>query len=272
MKLTAAFFDHTRTSLMGGRMPQAYVDGCNALAAAFAGTTEEFAYVLATAHHETAATMQPIYERGPKSYFSKYDGRDDLGNNKPGDGFRYRGRGYVQITGRKNYTRYGLADKPDDALKSDIAAKIALDGMRYGKFTGKSLGNYFGGGKCDPLNARRIINGMDEAKRIAGYWAIFHEAMTPEKENPVSPIETTGKPAAQSSTVIAASVGAAVTTINGINDAIKPVQDAVEAGKGLQATVTGLLSTPAVLIAVVVVCAAAWIIRERMRHARENGI
>lgn len=98
-----------------------------------------------------------------------------------------------------------------------------------------------------------------------------HEPVDLPEESGARP-DQPGKPAAQSSTVIAASVGAAVTTINGVNDAIKPVQGAVEAGKGLQATITGLFSTPAVLIAVVVVCAAVWIIRERMRHAREGGV
>jgi hypothetical protein len=41
--------------------------------------------------------------------------------------------------------------------------------MRRGLFTGKKLGDYIGPGRCDYRNARRIINGVDQAARIAQY-------------------------------------------------------------------------------------------------------
>jgi putative chitinase len=145
------------------------------------------AYMLATVKHECADTYQPITERGPKSYFNKYEpgtsiGKN-LGNRVAGDGFLYRGRGYVQITGRANYQRMssvlGLTGEddlilhPDHALHPDIAYRIMSYGMRNGSFTSKKLGNYITATACDYTNARRIINRLDQAAKIKGYAVNF---------------------------------------------------------------------------------------------------
>jgi conflict system STAND superfamily ATPase len=61
---------------------------------------------------------------------AQYEGRTDLGNTQPGDGARYRGRGYLQLTGRASYRAYGnalnvpLEDNPDLALRPDVAARV----------------------------------------------------------------------------------------------------------------------------------------------------
>lgn len=126
------------------------------------------AYVLGTTFHETAHTMKPIYERGKKSYFDKYDAGTAigkrLGNIHKGDGYLYRGRGYIQITGRANYTKFGLRDNPDGALDPATAAHIAVTGMREGTFTGKKLGTYVNADKADYFNARAVINGDKNVK------------------------------------------------------------------------------------------------------------
>jgi hypothetical protein len=166
-----------------GALSQDQVDGFNAVLSAVDSWPKSWkAYALATAWHETGFTMQPIKEIGGEAYFTRmYDPRGsrphvaaDLGNTKPGDGAKFAGRGYVQLTGRKNYAFYGIADKPDDALKPDVAAKIMRDGMERGRFTGKKLSDYLPG---DYVGARRIINGQDKAKTIAGYAAAFEAAL-----------------------------------------------------------------------------------------------
>lgn len=73
------------------------------------------------------------YNTSPNGHpFDLYDNRKDLGNQGPPDGERYRGRGFVQLTGRDNYRRYGpklttssdLEAHPDLATATDIAADL----------------------------------------------------------------------------------------------------------------------------------------------------
>jgi putative chitinase len=140
-----------------------------------------FAYMLATVKHECADTWVPIVERGSSDYFRRYDADTPLGhrlgNTADGDGFRFRGRGYVQITGRANYGNLGrllgmgdaLVQNPDLALDPNVAYRIMSLGMRNGSFTGKKLSDYINGNSCDYVNARRIINGVDQAEKVAGY-------------------------------------------------------------------------------------------------------
>ncbi len=140
-------------------------------------------YILATTKHETGGKMIPVSEIGSDAYLSKYYTnptlRKNLGNLSLADASLFKGRGYVQITGRGNYKRIGgligqpLEQTPDLALQPDIASKIAVDGMLHGWFTGKSLNTYFANGNLDTYNARRIINGLDQASKIQGYYTYY---------------------------------------------------------------------------------------------------
>lgn len=192
----AAFYAVLRgTKVLGPTLEQNEVDGCNAILAACAGKMPASwtAYALATAYHETAHTMQPIGEYGGPSYFHRmYDPQGQRpalakqnGNIHPGDGVKFHGRGYVQLTWRNNYRRAGeklglpLEDQPDLAMKPDVAADIMVRGMIEGWFTGKALRDYIPQTPTRQhfANARRIINGMDKADLIAGYAEIFHKAL-----------------------------------------------------------------------------------------------
>lgn len=177
-------FDTLRKSLFGGKLSQEQVDGINTLLEATSGLPMKHrAYILATAYHETDKTIQPIHEYGGIKYFDKYDtGKlaDALGNTpeKDGDGYLYRGRGYVMITGRSNYEKFSkildvnLLDNPELACETDIAAKIIVIGCTQGLFTGKKLSDY-----TNYPNMRKVVNGVDDAHLIAGYAEKFEEAI-----------------------------------------------------------------------------------------------
>lgn len=91
---------------------------------------------LATIRAETAG-FEPISE-GKSKYntspggqpFDLYDKRADLGHKNPGDGARYKGRGFIQLTGRFNYVKYGprvgvdLDTQPERANEPELAAAL----------------------------------------------------------------------------------------------------------------------------------------------------
>lgn len=208
----ATFFTGYRKAF--GPLTESQVDGLSSLLAAIETDTAidlddlcPVAYMLATVKHECADTWQPIEERGPRAYFDKYEpgtaiGRR-LGNTQPGDGYRYRGRGYVQITGRANYARMGdeleadLLAQPALALEPDLAYDIMSLGMHNGLFTGKSLSDFCLGMVSDYQGARRIINGTDQCEQIAEYACRFevllmaatdYEEEDPDTDTPSEPI------------------------------------------------------------------------------------
>lgn len=204
MRNPAAFFAALRPAPFGN-LSQSQVSGINALLAAMlsAGWPISFAaYGLATAAHETAKpidgklvrTMEPIKEVGGAEYFRKhYDITGnrtkalELGNDQPGDGPKYAGRGYVQLTGKANYAEAGgklgvdLVNGPDRALEAEIAARIMIRGMSAGWFTGKALSSFLPSSGTATFEmfrrARRIVNGTDRDAEIAVIALQFQAAL-----------------------------------------------------------------------------------------------
>ncbi len=133
--------------------------------------------------------MRPIDEHGTTAYFNSRYGPQTkvgktLGNTKPGDGALFHGRGYVQLTGRRNYakaknlTGVDLLSEPDRAKEPELAYRIAIQGMKDGWFTGKKLSQFIKDGvPPDYENARTIINDHDKAQTIADIARRFNETL-----------------------------------------------------------------------------------------------
>jgi putative chitinase len=101
-----------------------------AMAEADIVTPLRMAAFLAQTAHETGG-YRWFRELGSDRYFERYEGRQDLGNTEPGDGPRYKGRGFIMITGRANYRAAGqalrlpLEEHPELAEAPEAAARIA---------------------------------------------------------------------------------------------------------------------------------------------------
>lgn len=170
---------------------------------------EYIAYILATAFHETggkfttgkeslnytSAALRTKFSRERISLADadKY-GRDDkkkrkanqsaianliyggawglrqLGNRLVGDGWRFIGRGLVQLTGRKNYELFGLGDNPDGAMDLAKSVEILVVGMVNGVFSGAKLEHFMKNGVFNAVAARAVVNGKDKASLIAMHY------------------------------------------------------------------------------------------------------
>jgi putative chitinase len=199
----ALFYQCVKASLFNDKLTQSQVEGIENLLnvwekhfsgdMALPNPTDYLAYNLGTAFHETAQTMQPITERGPVSYFNKYEPEMKigkmLGNTQRGDGYRYRGEGHVQNTGRRNAKvatdrlnelfdlGIDLVANPEQRGDPFISAMSLFLGNKEGWWTGKKLGDYLTPGAPDFVNARRVVNSTDRANTIAGYAKLFKAAI-----------------------------------------------------------------------------------------------
>lgn len=203
--------------IFGGSLSQSQVDGINAIIAGHAKwatrktNINDLAYELATVTWETGYAMQPLYEKGPKSYFNKYEPGTKigkmLGNTLTGDGYRFRGTGLVQLTGRRNFAfwskRLGidLVANPARALELDIAVRILIEGMNIGAFTGKGTDDYIDDLDEDDIEdlreykaARRVVNGTDKDDEIAELALKYEKALRASVPVIAKPTETVTSP------------------------------------------------------------------------------
>jgi len=128
------------------------------------GLATQIAYVLATTQWETAQTFKPVKE----AFWLSEEWRKAHLKYYP-----YYGRGYVQLTWKKNYQMYSdllhidLVGNPDLALEPKTALFVLCHGFKVGAFTGRKIADYITADKTDFVSARRCINGTDKAHEIA---------------------------------------------------------------------------------------------------------
>lgn len=188
------FFARIRNTACKGHLAQEQVDGAETLLSLFEAHDWPLAwaaYGFATAFWETDFTLQPIAEKGGTAYLTRmYDVTGNrptlarrMGNTRPGDGVRFCGRGYVQLTWYANYkkakfaTGVDLLANPARAMEPVLAGRIMISGMTEGWFTGKRMADYLNTRAPDYINARRIINGTDKAAPIAALAHQFEAAL-----------------------------------------------------------------------------------------------
>lgn len=199
-----SFFDTVQHSLFKGSLTPAQIEGMNAIldywnANLATADRRWLAYILATAFHETAYTMQPVRETlatsdsraveiletafasGRLSWVKSPYWRADE------DGKCWLGRGLVQLTHKRNYeamsevTGIDLVAHPDRAMEMAPAVTILIEGMLRGSFTSHRLCDHLNEEREDWVNARRIVNGTDRAEKLADYAQTFLAAISMEQ-------------------------------------------------------------------------------------------
>jgi len=140
----------------------------SAMAAAGLGDKNMVLMALATIRAETGnftplSEFQSKFNTAPGGPpFGLYDNRKDLGNQGPPDGSSFKGRGYIQLTGRSNYQIHGaaigmgnqLVTNPALANQPDIAAKLLASFLKSKESRIRSAL-----AQNDLKTARKLVNG-----------------------------------------------------------------------------------------------------------------
>lgn len=168
---------------------------------------------ISTPERKAAFIAQLAHESGGFKYNQEiasgaaYEGRRDLGNTQPGDGKKFKGRGYIQLTGRANYAAAGkalgldLVNNPELAAKPENAARVAAwywnsrglnklaDQGNFDGITKRINGGYNGKADRDAYHARALRAGLPDGAPSTG---TFVDGPSPSSTQPSTPSSTTG--------------------------------------------------------------------------------
>lgn len=128
---------------------------------------------MATVRVEVGKNFKPIMEYASGQ---AYENRADLGNTSPGDGVRYKGRGYIQLTGKSNYAIYGqklgldLISSPGLALDVKVGAKILAQYFKDRGVMEACIAK-------DWLRVRKLVNGVNRTTGLPNGWSEFQNVI-----------------------------------------------------------------------------------------------
>ena len=139
-------------------------------------TPARLAAFLAQIGHESGGLRYVAEGWGPTEAQSRYDGRKDLGNTEPGDGFRFKGRGLIQTTGRYNYgavtkgLRAMRSDTPDFVAQPEMLEQLPWAALSAGWYwDNKKLNALADAGQFEAIT-RKINGGLNgQADRLKRY-------------------------------------------------------------------------------------------------------
>lgn len=132
-------------------------------------------YDITTPKRIAAFLAQLAHESGSLRYVEElasgdaYEGRKDLGNTKPGDGARFKGRGLIQITGRANYKALSVAlnfDFINEPEKLELPGAASLSAGWFWNL--KKLNKYADAN--DFLKISKLINGVNRNTWLPNGW------------------------------------------------------------------------------------------------------
>jgi putative chitinase len=160
-----------------GVVPQGVIDELAKISELFGITTNlRLAHFLAQCAHESGSWKFKVELASGKAY----EGRKDLGNTQAGDGVKFKGRGYIQLTGRVNYGKFSQFIGEDCVANPDlVATKYPLTSAAY-FFNKNKLWNICDLGNTDEIVTRvsKRVNGgtnglADRLKKFKKYYSLL---------------------------------------------------------------------------------------------------
>jgi putative chitinase len=140
-------------------------------------TSARQAAFLAQVGHESGGLHWMVEIWGPTDAQRRYEGRYDLGNVAPGDGYRYRGRGLIQLTGRENYRTAGAALGVDLVEQPELLGEPALACRSAGWFwKTRGCNELADAGKFETIT-KRINGGLNGYAERLGLWERAKEVL-----------------------------------------------------------------------------------------------